>query len=173
MPIAHGLLGASIIAAVHPQPAKRYFAPFFIGILLANAADFDFFLVLFFESRVWHRGFTHSILFALLVCLIFIMVLGKKHIRTALAFGLSYASHCLLDFATTKDGGGVELFWFFSSERWQLGLVELSESATKLPLVEVVRALFLETLLFIPVFVLMLYLRRYLRPDWSKAKDSI
>lgn len=167
MPIAHGLVGASIIAALHPEPTKHNFAPFFIGIFLANAADLDFLLAFFFESRAWHRGFTHSILFALLICLIFLLALGKKHLRAALAFGLAYASHCLLDFTTTKYGGGVELFWFFSSKRFQLGWIELSESATKLSLDEIVSALFVETLLFIPLLGLALYLRKYAKRNWN------
>lgn len=173
MPIAHGLLGASIVAAIHPQPAKRYFAPLFIGAFLAVAADFDFILVYIFQSRAWHRGFTHSILFALLVCLSFLLISGRPRARRALAYGLAYSSHFLLDFATTKYGGGVELFWFFSPERWQLGWIELSESPSKMPPIEILEALLVEILLFAPLLALVICLRKYVRQDWRQTKGSI
>jgi membrane-bound metal-dependent hydrolase YbcI (DUF457 family) len=67
LPIAHGLLGACVIAALYPKPTNRRYIPLFIGALLANAADFDFLLVFIFHSKEWHRGFSHSIFFALVV----------------------------------------------------------------------------------------------------------
>src|SRR5918992_1198426 len=106
LPVAHGLLGASLVAAIYPQPTKRYFIPL---------------------SKAWHRGFSHSIILALIVCLIFLFLLGKRHIREAIAYSLAFASHGILDYVTTKEGGGVELLWPFSSERLVLGWAGLSE----------------------------------------------
>jgi membrane-bound metal-dependent hydrolase YbcI (DUF457 family) len=171
LPISHGLVGASIVAAIHPKPTKRYFAPLLIGAFLANAADFDFIFVFLFQSKAWHRGFTHSILFAFLVCVVFLMFSGKQHIREALAYGLAYASHFLLDYVTTKNGG-VELFWFFSSEMWKLDWVALSESPSKMSLIEIIKAIVLEILLFTPLLALTIYLRKYVSRDWSSRKDS-
>jgi inner membrane protein len=127
LPVAHGLLGASVVAAIHSQPNNRYFLPLLVGAFLANAADFDFAFVFLLHSRAWHRGFSHSIIFALFVCLIFILFLGKRYIKEAIAYGLAYTSHAMLDYITTKEGGGVELLWPFSSERLVLGWVGLSE----------------------------------------------
>ena len=45
LPFAHGLVGAGIVAALHPEPARRRFAPLIVGALLANCADVDFALV--------------------------------------------------------------------------------------------------------------------------------
>lgn len=172
LPISHALLGASITAAVHPQPTKRRFLPLFAGGVLANAADLDFVLVFLFQSKTWHRGFTHSILFALLICFCFLLFSGKSHTRAAVAYGLAYSSHFLLDYSTTVNGG-VELFWFFSPEMYKLGWFALSESPSKLPAIEIVKAILLETLLFAPLLALIIFLRKYVGRDWNAAKDSI
>ena len=102
LPIAHSLIGAGIVAALHPQPSARSYLPLLAGVILANAADFDFGFPVFLGLHGWHRGFTHSIGFALLFTLILTIWFGKNHLREALAFGLAYASHCVLDFATTR-----------------------------------------------------------------------
>jgi membrane-bound metal-dependent hydrolase YbcI (DUF457 family) len=113
LPIAHGLLGATLVAAIHPEPAKRYSIPLLAGAFLANAADLDFALVFVLRSKAWHRGFSHSITFALIVGLIFVLFLGKCHIREAIAYGLAFASHAILDYVTTKEGGGVKYYGLF------------------------------------------------------------
>src|SRR4030095_6344337 len=100
LPVAHGLLGASVIAAGYPQLTKRYFLPLLAGAFLANLADFDFILVFIFHSKSWHRGFSHSILFGLIVCLILVLSLGKRYIREAIAYGLAFTSHGILDYVT-------------------------------------------------------------------------
>ena len=102
-PIAHGLVGASLVAAVLPRAGRaRYRLLLAAGAGLANAADLDFFLVYLFRSRAWHRGFTHSLVFALAVFFGLLLALGRRRAREAAALGLAYASHVLLDFATTK-----------------------------------------------------------------------
>jgi len=163
LPIAHGLLGASIVAAIHPEPANRYFTPLFIGGVLANLPDFDFLLVFAFHSRAWHRGFSHSILFAIFTCLLLVLFLGKHRIREAVAFGLAFASHGILDYVTTKEGGGVELLYPFSTDRFVFGWKGLSELPSKLPAVEILKALGLEVALFVPLLVLVLVIRKYTR----------
>src|SRR5687768_3868468 len=108
LPVAHGLLGASIVAALHQKPGRiRYSLSLLTGALLANAADLDFLLVAVLGSKTWHRGFTHSILFSLLICLLFLFVFRNAPIRNVLGYGLAYASHGLLDYLTSKTGGGV------------------------------------------------------------------
>jgi membrane-bound metal-dependent hydrolase YbcI (DUF457 family) len=165
LPIAHSLFGASFIAAVHPEPTRRYFIPLVTGAFLANAADFDFLLVFLFNSREWHRGFTHSILFAFVLYLVFLWFYGKHRFREATAYGLAYASHCFLDFITTKNGGGVELLFPFSAERFFSGWIGLSEGPSKMTVVEIMKALSLELAIFFPLLLLMLCLRRYAVKD--------
>jgi membrane-bound metal-dependent hydrolase YbcI (DUF457 family) len=159
LPFAHGLLGASLVAAIHPQPSRRYFTPLVLGAFLANCPDLDFILVRLFHFRGWHRAFTHSLTMALMFFLISIFVLGAARLREAMAYSLAFASHGLLDFATTKFGGGVELLWPFTSQRFKLGLVGLSELPSKLTSIEIVKSVLEETAIFLPLFLLVLLIR--------------
>ena len=159
LPVAHGLLGASIVALGSAR-AERSFKPLVAGALLANAADFDFALAFALHSRAWHRSFSHSIAFSLVVCLILVLALGRRRVREAVAYGLAYASHGILDYLTTKEGGGVELLWPFSSERFVFGWVGLSELPSRMPAVEVVKSLALEFALFAPLLALTVWLRK-------------
>ncbi|HVF50292.1 MAG TPA: metal-dependent hydrolase [Pyrinomonadaceae bacterium] len=160
LPVAHGLVGASIVAALHPAPARRRYLPLVAGALLANAADSDFLLVFTLHSRAWHRGPTHSLIFALVVCLLLALASGKRRLREALAYGLAYASHAFLDYATTKHGGGVELLWPFSNGRLMLGWVGLSELPSRLPATTIIKWFAFELLLLSPLLAFVLFLRR-------------
>ena len=130
------------------------------GALLANAADLDFLLVAGLGSKAWHRGFTHSIMFSLLVCLLFVVILGKRQFRDAVAYGLAFTSHGLLDYFTSKSGGGVELVWPFSTARFTLGWWGLSEVPSRLTRMEILAALAVETTLFSLLLLAVLLLRR-------------
>lgn len=161
LPVAHGLVGASIVAALSRTQAERSFKPLLAGALLANAADLDFFLVFAFHLRGWHRGFSHSIAFALVVFLVFVLSLGRRRVREAVVYGLAYASHGILDYLTTKEGGGVQLLWPFSTERLAFGWVGLSELPSRMPAIEVVKSLALELALFAPLLVLTIGLKKF------------
>jgi inner membrane protein len=73
-----------------------------------------------YASSFGHRGFTHSIVFALVTALLAAMWLRPAHgRRLALCAFLFVAavSHPLLD-ALTNGGLGVALFWPWSDARW-------------------------------------------------------
>jgi inner membrane protein len=160
-PVAHSLVGAGLVAAVLPRAGRaRYWLPLAAGAVLANAADLDFLLVAAFRSRAWHRGFTHSLVFALAVFLCFLLALGRARAREAAAFGLAYASHVLLDFATTRESRGLELLWPFSVERLGLRWWGLSETPSRLPAAEILKSLSLEFVLFAPPLLFLILLRR-------------
>jgi membrane-bound metal-dependent hydrolase YbcI (DUF457 family) len=159
MPVAHSLVGASLVAAVLPR-RPGYWLPLAAGATLANAADLDFLLVAVFRSRAWHRGFTHSLVCALAVLLCLLLALGRARAREAVAFGLAFASHSLLDFATTRDGGGLELLWPFSVDRLGLRWWGLSELPSRLPAAEILKSLSLEFVLFAPPLLFLILLRR-------------
>ena len=171
LPIAHGLVGAGLVAAIHPRPARRFFAPLLAGAALANAPDLDFLLVFGFGMRGWHRGFTHSVALALAVSLFFLLSFGWRRIREAVAYGLAFASHAVLDFVTTKEGGGLQLLWPFSAERLKLGWWGLSELPSRLPAAEVLRDLALEAALFAPPLLLILLLRRTLASARGRSAE--
>ena len=163
LPFAHGLVGAGVVAALHPNPSRRRFAPLVFGALLANCADLDFALVFLAHDRSYHRGFTHSLAFALALCVAMLALSGRARLREALAYGLAYGSHALLDYSTTKFGGGVELLWPFSAERFGLGFVGLSELPSRMPRVGVLKAALLEIILFAPLLACVLLARRLMR----------
>jgi hypothetical protein len=66
-----------------------------------------------------------------------------------------------LDYATTIVGAGVELLWPFSSERFALGWVGLSEVSSKLTAVETAKSLGVELMLFAPLLLLVLGLGKW------------
>lgn len=160
LPFAHGLLGASVVAAIHPKPFGKYWFPLMVGGFLANAADFDFTLVFLFGSKEFHRGFSHSIMFAVVICAVCLIYFGWDKYRESLAYGMAFASHFILDFVTTKFGGGLELFFPFSKERIGLRWFGLSEVPSKLSVLEIFQAIALELLIFTPIFLLIYYLRK-------------
>jgi inner membrane protein len=169
LPIAHGFLGASIVAAVYPTPAKRSYLPLLIGAFLANAADFDFAFSVFFGLKGWHRGFTHSIFFALIFTFILVILAGKKYYRESLAFGLAYASHFILDFATTKQGDGIELLFPLTNARFGLRWFGLSEIPSHLSIVEIITTIGLELLIFGSLFLLVFWLRTFVKKNKTKS----
>ena len=163
LPFSHGLVGASVVAALHPSPlANRYRLPMLAGALLANSADLDFVLVWMFNSKEWHRGFTHSLGFSLLVGLIAYALLQAPRARESVAYALAYASHAALDYATALRGGGVELFWPASRERVRLGLFGLSEVPSQMTAAEIIVSVLFELLIFAPPLVALVLLRRRL-----------
>jgi membrane-bound metal-dependent hydrolase YbcI (DUF457 family) len=161
LPISHGLLGASIVAAIHPHPTRRYCLPLLAGAVLANCADLDFILVSVLGSKSWHRTFSHSLGFAVIVALVIFLIMGASRVREATAYSLAFMSHGILDYLTTKHGGGVQLLWPFSLERMKLGMLGLSEVPSRLPLPEVLRALLIEFMIFAPLFAAALFIRLY------------
>ena len=174
LPIAHGLLGASIVAALHQEPTRiRYSMSLVVGALLANAADLDFLLVAGLGSKAWHRSFTHSIVFSLVICLLFIVILGNRQFRNAMAYGLAFTSHGCLDYLTSKNGGGVELLWPLSKAKFILGWWGLSEVPSQFTRMEIVGALAVETALFSLLLIAILLLRRSLAKSMSSAADAI
>src|SRR5665647_2315872 len=75
-----------------------------------------------YESQWGHRGFTHSIAFALItgvVCQLFSRKLQAKRWMVFIMTSGSVLSHALLD-GMTSGGKGVALFWPLTNERFFL-----------------------------------------------------
>jgi membrane-bound metal-dependent hydrolase YbcI (DUF457 family) len=160
LPVAHGLVGAGVVAALHPQPFRRAGLPLLVGAVLANCPDLDFGLVLLTHDRSWHRGFTHSLAFSLLLTVTALVVWGGARLREVLAYSACYTSHGLLDYSTTKFGDGVKLLWPLTRERYGLRLWGLSELPSRLPPAQVLRWLAVEFMIFAPPLLVLLLLRR-------------
>ena len=160
LPIAHGLVGAAVVAALHPRPNRMRRLPLVAGALIANCADLDFALVFLLHSKDWHRSFTHSIFFALALTVAAAALAGRSRLREVIAYGAAFASHALLDYLTTKAGGGLELLWPLTDARLGLRLWGLSELPSRMPPGGVLKSLLLEAALFTPPLLAVLYARK-------------
>ncbi len=158
LPIAHGFLGAAIVAAIHPKINRIVSVPPLLGGFLANLADIDFVLSLSTGDKSWHRGFTHSFLISILVFVLIAIWLGRDRIRESIAYGLAYSSHLVLDYATS-DGGGPQLLWFFSYERFSVGIKSWSVVPSRLPVSEIVLAVLWEAAVFGVVYLFIYSMR--------------
>ena len=82
-PVAHGLVGAGMVAALRPSNELGGSKWLAFGAFLGIAPDFDFALNWLGVSwGGWHHGFTHSIPFALVVGLVTILVLRRWELRS-------------------------------------------------------------------------------------------
>jgi membrane-bound metal-dependent hydrolase YbcI (DUF457 family) len=170
LPLAHGLIGASIVAITLPEasPVKNW-KPLLLGAALSIAPDFDFFL-----ATSWHRGFTHSLIFAAVISLICFLAAGLANIRLAVGCAGAIFSHGLLDFATTKAMPGVELLWPFSTRRFGLGLIDYYQLTGIDPvyflshgvLSDLLKMGIIELIIFAPIFLFVLSVK------WSINKHS-
>jgi membrane-bound metal-dependent hydrolase YbcI (DUF457 family) len=160
LPIAHGLIGASIVAAILPECAPaRNWQPLLLGAALASAPDLDYFL-----STSQHRGFTHSIIFAVIVGCVCFVIRGAMNAGLTIAYAGAVLSHGLLDYATTKAMPGVELFWPVSTRRLGLGIVDYYQLTGVNPVyfltrdvpADLLKMAELELLIFVPLFLFVL-----------------
>jgi inner membrane protein len=97
---------------------------FISGVLLTNLPDLDvlaFRLGIPYGHMFGHRGFSHSIVFALLISVLFALINRQpswnKHLLVWSYLFACAASHGLLD-AITNGGLGVGFFIPFSAERY-------------------------------------------------------
>ncbi len=125
--ISHLIAGSSLgYSLYHRQKNFRFW---FAVFLLAAIADFDviaFKLGIKYSHPFGHRGFFHSILFALILGLLsaLIMVLFSRYRRLtkefwylAIVFFIIAASHPILDMIT-NGGLGIGLFIPFDNRRY-------------------------------------------------------
>lgn len=125
-PITHVLLGASLGYAAFGKKLGRTAAA--CAGLAAFAPDADIFIRSVNDPLIaieYHRGFTHSLVFAPVGAAIVaaVWILRRRWRPQALTIWLccllAYLSHCLLDAATSY---GTQLLWPFSNARagWDL-----------------------------------------------------
>lgn len=94
----------------------------FTGAFIANIPDLDLigsrYFHIPFDSVYGHRGYSHSIFFALVLAFIFSLFFLRSDFKKALLF-LSFCtlSHGLLD-AFTQGGLGTTFYWPFSDIRY-------------------------------------------------------
>ena len=164
LPLAHALVGASVATAIlSPQTPHRYWKILLSG-LLAVIPDLDFFFVWVLGwDRTWHRGFTHSMVFAVVGGVLARLIVNRRHAlqsqrRDLWAYCLAMMSHGFLDALFSFEGGGVELLWPFTASRYKLGYTALLESTETWR--HMLSQSVLEAVIFVPIFAVVLWLRR-------------
>ena len=135
LPVAHGLLGATVVAAFIPNVSiKRDWRVLLTGASLAILPDIDYVFYLGLGlGETWHRTFTHSIVFAIAVGLLTAAFVRTERMRMGLVYSLVTLSHALLDILTSRDIGGVELFWPFDNERIRYGFINYHVLISEVP----------------------------------------
>ncbi|MBO6950154.1 MAG: metal-dependent hydrolase [Rhodospirillales bacterium] len=146
-PLTQGALGAALPQSTWAGWTKRRKAQVavagLLGMLGGMAADLDVLIrsdsdpLLFLT---YHRQFTHSLFFipfgGVIVAAVLHMIAGRlwalKFWQTALLCALGYATHGLLDAATSY---GTMLFWPFDETRISWSIIPIVDPLFTLPLV--------------------------------------
>lgn len=113
---SHSLIGVTVAALAPKSIRTKKF--YFWMAMLPIIPDFDsvgFVFRIPYESFWGHRGFTHSILFSLVIAVLINTLFFRKATTLVFLF-LASISHALID-ALTNGGLGVALFSPFSNER--------------------------------------------------------
>jgi inner membrane protein len=114
----HGMLAYTISKVIDKQDLKILMVLAVISSVLPDADVLAFSFGIPYEHMFGHRGFTHSIVFALLWSLLLTFVFSKtKKIVFFSVLFLATLSHGILD-AMTSGGKGVGFLIPFSSERY-------------------------------------------------------
>ncbi len=177
LPVAHGLIGASVVAALRPSAEPDRWKWLALGAFLGIAPDFDFALNLLRISRGgWHHGFTHSIPFALVVGLVTILVLRQWKASSFLIVTAAYVSHTLLDFMLTESRG-VALWWPFTNHRYKLRLPNpidytWSDDSFRQAAVDLLKISFIELLIFAPILLAVILVRQIVNKRLRSDNDK-
>jgi membrane-bound metal-dependent hydrolase YbcI (DUF457 family) len=164
LPVAHGLVGATMVASLAADPRSRNSRHLLAGAFLGIAPDFDYALnYVPGLGRGWHHGFTHSIVFGCLVGFLMSLGFGKGKPRATVVYSLAIISHPILDFFFTESRG-IQLLWPFSAKRFRLMVpspieYDWSNSSLSAAIIDLLKISLLELMIFGPIFVFVLWLR--------------
>ncbi|MEP3838689.1 MAG: metal-dependent hydrolase [Algibacter sp.] len=114
----HGIVGFTITKVVDNKNLKWLLLAAIFSTILPDFDVVTFKLGIVYQHPLGHRGFTHSILFAILWAILLMLTLGRKHkfIWFFVIF-LSTLSHGIFD-AMTSGGKGVGFFIPFNNDRY-------------------------------------------------------
>lgn len=157
--LAHGLVGAAAGRAFLRQQ-RAPFLFWYLSLVMSILPDADVLLMRWipYGDPFGHRGFSHSLPFALLAAVVAVLLLrrhfpGRRQRAALLAyFFLLTASHGVLD-ALTDGGYGIGFFAPFDNTRYFFPVHPIPVSPLGLDFVSPSGALvlLLETILFLPV----------------------
>jgi membrane-bound metal-dependent hydrolase YbcI (DUF457 family) len=174
LPVAHGLLGATVVAALRANFSfRKDWRALSLGAALAVIPDFDLVLswILGYGAQT-HGGFTHSIVFSMAVGFLACLLMREKNVRSFLTYALAVLSHGILDVATRKEFGGSALLWPGTPHKFKLGWFDYFEfypdPTTEHVIVILRNALEVcryEIMIFTPVFLIVVLRKQFFRAD--------
>ncbi|WP_053978456.1 metal-dependent hydrolase [Mangrovimonas xylaniphaga] len=165
----HGMLAFTIGKVASKKVSKSLI---FLAVLSAIIPDADvlgFILGVPYESPWGHRGFTHSIVFAIIWTMFLTLAFGKKQKPIyAIVILLSTLSHGVLD-ALTTGGKGVGFFIPFNNHRYFFSwkVIQVSPIGVERFFSEWGAKVIMSELLyiFVPCFIVLMF-------NWLKNKQA-
>jgi membrane-bound metal-dependent hydrolase YbcI (DUF457 family) len=167
LPVAHGLLGASVAVGLRQSSRPRSWKLLLISFFLGICPDFDYLLNwLGISGGGWHHGFTHSLLFALFVGLVAASVVGERNARDVIILSGVAGSHTMLDLLMTESRG-VALWWPFTDQRYKLSLPNpidytWSNESLREAAMDIFRISLIELMIFGAIFLAVVWARKLL-----------
>lgn len=114
----HGILAYTISKVVDQQNLKVLMVLAIVSSIIPDADVLTFNFRIPYEHAFGHRGFTHSIAFALIWSILLTLIFSKtKQIAFFTVLFLATISHGILD-AMTSGGKGIGFFIPFHNERY-------------------------------------------------------
>jgi len=164
-PVAHALAAASVATTLDRK--SSLWKLLCLSAILGVCPDFDYLLnVLRIGRGGWHHGFTHSIVFALFVGALTALVFGWRSVHGFIVFSAATVSHTLLDYVMTESRG-VALWWPFTDRRYRLRVPNpidytWDDRSFWHAFADILQISFIELIVFTPVLLLVILVRRYL-----------
>jgi membrane-bound metal-dependent hydrolase YbcI (DUF457 family) len=145
--------------------------------LMAVSPDFDFAISAITGDYALHRSGTHSLITAVVIGMLLAVIECRSfNWKRGCLYSALIGSHCLLDWAVTKDGhtSGPALFWPITSERYGLGIGTLPAFSISVPviwqpIVELAQVCLIETIIFLPIFLLVSLIVNHFRRSTSAS----
>ena len=124
----HAVVGFTLTKVIDNKNLKWLLLAAIFSTILPDFDVIAFKLGIAYEHPLGHRGFTHSIFFAVLWALVLMFTIGRKHkLLWFLVIFLSTVSHGILD-AMTSGGKGVGFFIPFNNDRFFFPFREIKVS---------------------------------------------
>lgn len=124
----HGVVGFTLAKVIDNKNLKWLLIAAIFSTILPDFDVLAFKFGIAYKHPLGHRGFTHSILFALLWALALMITLGKRNkLIWFLVISLSTISHGIFD-AMTSGGKGVGFFIPFINDRFFFPFREIKVS---------------------------------------------
>lgn len=124
----HSVVGFTLTKIIDSKNTKWLMLAAIISTILPDFDVISFRFGIPYSHPLGHRGFTHSILFAIIWAIILMIALGRKNkLIWFLVIFLSTVSHGILD-AMTSGGRGVGFFIPFNNERFFFPFREIKVS---------------------------------------------